>query len=434
MQVAREHGFEDKMRVFEYPFDVSRCGPEHLGTPAASVHSLVYFYNWSFAHVETAYSLKWDGDMVLTEDAEGLIHDLAWQLPGKDVIVRVPRHSLYVDNERVAYLDLGLPNVEAYGYPMGPAYTHVKAFEWELRAYPEDVEFVRLPDGASLELKWLDSDEFAHWTAPEAFADNFRTARKRREYELFESLGRGEWERWPHLHRIEAPGGRARDRPRDARVAAARRPRGVLRAPARRPRGEPVVTQGRPEEIGRIPITASIVGVQKAATSTMHTMLTRHRLVAPTFQNDPARAGRKWHFAGKELHFFDDEERDWSAPDYAHYYGSKTQEQQEVAVDATPSYILWPGALERMRAFNPRDAAGGELPRPDRAGVLAVVDGAQAEERLPGVQPGHRGVRRRVDARPGAARGRPVDRAPQEHGDPWSLRSSAGARAGAVPA
>ena len=76
------------------------------------MHSLVYFYNWSFAHVETAYSLKWDGDMVLTEDAEGLIHDLSWQLPGKDVIVRVPRHSLYVDNDRVAYLDLGLPNVE----------------------------------------------------------------------------------------------------------------------------------------------------------------------------------------------------------------------------------------------------------------------------------------------------------------------------------
>lgn len=207
MAVAREHGFADKMSVFSYPFDVSRCGPEHLGTPADSIHSLVRFYNWSFANVRTAYSLKWDGDMVLTEDAEGLIHDLSWQLPGKDVIVRVPRHSLYVDNDRVAYLDLGLANVEAYGYPMGPAYTHVKAFEWELRAYPEDVEFVRLPDGASLELKWLDSDEFAHWTAPEAFADNFRTARKRREYELFEALKRGEWEQWPHLHRIEAPDG-----------------------------------------------------------------------------------------------------------------------------------------------------------------------------------------------------------------------------------
>jgi hypothetical protein len=113
------------------------------------------------------------------------------------------------------------------------------------------------------------------------------------------------------------------------------------------------VSQERPPELGRIPITASIIGVQKAATSTMHTMLTRHRLVAPTFQNDPARAHLNWHFAGKELHFFDDEKRDWSEPDYSHYYGSKIREEQELAIDATPSYILWPGALERMRAFNP---------------------------------------------------------------------------------
>ena len=206
-QVAAQHGLADKLRVYDYPFDVSRCGPEHLGTPAESIHSLVYFYNWSFAQVHTAYSLKWDGDMVLTEDAEGLLHDLAWQLPGKDVIVRIPRNSLYVESDRVAYLDLGMPNVEAYGYPMGPAYEHVKAFEWELRAYPDDVRFVRLPDGASLELKWLDSDEFAHWTAPSAFADNFRTERKRREWLLFESLARGEWHNQPGLHRLEAPEG-----------------------------------------------------------------------------------------------------------------------------------------------------------------------------------------------------------------------------------
>ena len=111
--------------------------------------------------------------------------------------------------------------------------------------------------------------------------------------------------------------------------------------------------QDRHVELGRIPITASIIGVQKGATSTMHTMLTQHRLVAPTVANDPARVARRWHFAGKELHFFDDEERDWSAPDYSHYYGTKIKKQQKIAVDATPSYILWPGALERMRAFNP---------------------------------------------------------------------------------
>lgn len=103
----------------------------------------------------------------------------------------------------------------------------------------------------------------------------------------------------------------------------------------------------------RLPITFSIVGVQKGATSTLHNLLMRHRQVAPTFQNDPARAQHKWHFGGKELHFFDDEERDWARPDYRHYYGTRTAAHQTVAGDATPSYIMWPHALERMRSFDP---------------------------------------------------------------------------------
>ena len=55
----------DRLEVHSYPFSIARCGEEHLGTPAESVHSLVYFYNWSFSHVRTGYVLKWDADMVL---------------------------------------------------------------------------------------------------------------------------------------------------------------------------------------------------------------------------------------------------------------------------------------------------------------------------------------------------------------------------------
>lgn len=119
--------------------------------------------------------------------------------------------------------------------------------------------------------------------------------------------------------------------------------------------GSPSRTGLRPEslESGRLPITFSIVGVQKGATSTLHNLLMRHRQVAPTFQNDPARVARKWHFGGKELHFFDDEERDWTRPDYSHYYGTRTAAHQRIAGDATPSYIMWPQALQRMRAFDP---------------------------------------------------------------------------------
>ncbi len=206
-EVARSHGLAERLTVTAYPFDVSRCGPEHLYTPAESIHSLVYFYNWSFAHVGTTYSLKWDGDMVLTEDGEKLLGDLAWQLPGQDVVLRLHRHSLYIESDRVAYLDLGLRNIEPYGYPMTPDYPHVKAFEWEMRAHAEGARLVTLPEGTCLELKHLDSDEFAHWTAPESFAESARTDRKRREWELFTALQQGRWAEQEGIHRIEAPQG-----------------------------------------------------------------------------------------------------------------------------------------------------------------------------------------------------------------------------------
>ena len=206
-KVVEELGAGDRLTVTSYPFRVSRCGPEHLYTPADSVHSLAYFYNWAFTHVTTTYSLKWDGDMVLSSEGESLLSDLVWQLPGQEWLLRVPRHSLYVESDRVAYLDLGLANAEPYGYPMAPGYTHVKAFEWELRLFPEDARQLRLPEGASVELKWLDSDEFAHWTSPDAFAQSARTRRKRREYQLFTDLAAGRWEGQLGVTRIEAPEG-----------------------------------------------------------------------------------------------------------------------------------------------------------------------------------------------------------------------------------
>ncbi len=88
-----------------------------------------------------------------------------------------------------------------------------------------------------------------------------------------------------------------------------------------------------------LPITYSIVGVQKAATSTLFSLLVRHDEVARP--------------AHKELHVFDDEKRDWSAPDLSDYRARVTKPGQRIAGDSTPSYLYWPKALERMHAHNP---------------------------------------------------------------------------------
>lgn len=188
--VAARESAADRLTVHAYPFAVARCGEEHLGTPAASVHSLAYFYNWSFSHVRSAYALKWDGDMVLTDAAADTLRHLAWQLEGSEAIIRVPRHALYVAGADRGFVDLALRNCEPWGWPNRPGYSFAKALEWELALWPSHVGAVTLPEWSCVELKQLDADEFAHWS-PTDFAASPRTRRKQREQEVFRALTEG---------------------------------------------------------------------------------------------------------------------------------------------------------------------------------------------------------------------------------------------------
>jgi len=204
-RVAEQAGATQRLTVTSYPFDVSRCGAEHLATPETSVHNLAYFYNWSFAHAGTAYSMKWDGDMVLTREGIDTYADLAWQLEGVEAVVGMPRHPLVVESDRVAYLDIHMINIEDYLYPMGEEYRHVKAYEWEIRRVPKRARRLRLPEGLCVELKYLDSDEFAHWDGTELFGSSQRTMRKHREWEVFHALREGRPDELEGIVRIEAP-------------------------------------------------------------------------------------------------------------------------------------------------------------------------------------------------------------------------------------
>jgi glycosyltransferase involved in cell wall biosynthesis len=191
-QTADQLGCGQRLTVLDYPFAVARAGAEHLAQHERSVHSLAYFYNWCFSHVTTRYSWKWDGDMVLTTEGEVSIAALGWQVGTVDAIVRVPRHGLYLADAQRGYLDLGLRNAEEWGFPMTPEFIYSKAYEWEIRTTPTHARSIGLPHGLCVELKYLDGDEFAHWTDPESFATSYRNRRKRREWEVFNALKAGE--------------------------------------------------------------------------------------------------------------------------------------------------------------------------------------------------------------------------------------------------
>lgn len=92
-------------------------------------------------------------------------------------------------------------------------------------------------------------------------------------------------------------------------------------------------------EPGALPVGAMVVGVQKSATSSLFWLLQQHPEVCP---------GPR-----KEWHFFDDESRDWTAPDYSDYAWRPETDTQRLVVDATPSYLFWPRAMQRIGDYDP---------------------------------------------------------------------------------
>ena len=53
------------------------------------------------------------------------------------------------------------------------------------------------------------------------------------------------------------------------------------------------------------------------------------------------------------MHFFDDETIDWVRPDYERFHKAFKKDGTRQAFDATPIYLFWPSAIERLQAYNP---------------------------------------------------------------------------------
>ncbi len=82
-----------------------------------------------------------------------------------------------------------------------------------------------------------------------------------------------------------------------------------------------------------------IGGAQKCGTSSLWLWLLRHRELGM--------------IARKEAHFFDDERRDWTSPDYTDLHAMIPQDRR-YGGDATPITLYWTPAHARLRAYNPR--------------------------------------------------------------------------------
>jgi hypothetical protein len=86
-------------------------------------------------------------------------------------------------------------------------------------------------------------------------------------------------------------------------------------------------------------VTFLIAGVQKGGTTALFDYLRDYPDIALPSE--------------KELHFFDDDARDWRSPDYGAYHAHFADPQGRPCGEATPIYSYWPGSLERIAAYNP---------------------------------------------------------------------------------
>lgn len=82
-----------------------------------------------------------------------------------------------------------------------------------------------------------------------------------------------------------------------------------------------------------------IAGVQKAGTTALHHFLHQHPDIGFSKQ--------------KELHFFDNENREWNRSDYTdlHRHFMNFQSRQAIG-EATPIYTFWPNSMERICRYN----------------------------------------------------------------------------------
>ncbi len=85
-----------------------------------------------------------------------------------------------------------------------------------------------------------------------------------------------------------------------------------------------------------------LAGVQKSGTTTLHVLLDG----LPELAGPPGQ---------KELHFFDNESSiDWRDPDYRLLHDAFADTPEDALwFESTPITIFWPGALRRVRDYNP---------------------------------------------------------------------------------
>jgi glycosyltransferase involved in cell wall biosynthesis len=173
----------------DYPFSIARCGPEHAATREDSVHSLAYYYNWALSHCTRRYVCKWDADMVVKRQERHAFRAFLEQLDHLEPrAVAIPGQTVYKDAGGRCFLSTDGAVRERRLFPFSCDNYYVKVEHFEKIRFSPTLPITVYDGGVVFyELKFVDEDEFSHWSTT-----RFPTARKKREWDSVELLRTGQ--------------------------------------------------------------------------------------------------------------------------------------------------------------------------------------------------------------------------------------------------
>lgn len=184
--IKQNHANGSKIKIYQYLFDVAKCGEEHRQTSPTSLASLVFYYNWSKSKCNFNTILKWDGDMVLEpglETAQNLKNNLTTISTSNGArAYKLETTTIYVKNSSY-FLSVQEKHKEIRIFRNSNSNFFIKGWDWEVLNLKENTVVQNLEQTKAFEIKYVDEDEFSHWSEI-----SFVSPRKVQEFRNYRAL------------------------------------------------------------------------------------------------------------------------------------------------------------------------------------------------------------------------------------------------------
>jgi glycosyltransferase involved in cell wall biosynthesis len=127
----------NKIKLFLYNQEISKCGYENLCTDATSQHSVVSYYNWCLSKLQYQWVFKWDADFIASKELVNFLnYSQFWCNSNKNM-----RYKINAENSTSKNREFYLSNC---------IICYRKYIFWELAEYAHDSIPMELSDEVNI--------------------------------------------------------------------------------------------------------------------------------------------------------------------------------------------------------------------------------------------------------------------------------------------